>query len=65
MGWTTVKRRLSEPSTWAGLSGLAVLFGANIPPEAAQAIQGLAYIFAGGAGAAAVFMPEKARGDGA
>lgn len=46
--------RLKEPSTWAGIAGLAVLLGANV--DQAQAV---AHALAGVAGVVAVFMPEK------
>lgn len=46
--------RLKEPSTFAGLSALALLFGASV--EQAQAA---AHVLAALAGAAAVFLPEK------
>jgi len=46
--------RLKEPSTFAGLSAIALLFGASV--EQAQAV---AHVVAALAGAAAVFMPEK------
>lgn len=46
--------RLKEPSSWAGLAGLAVLFG--VPHETAQAV-----VTAVGAvaGAVAVLLPNK------
>lgn len=47
-------QRLKEPSTWAGLAGLAVLFGASV--EEAQAV---ANAVGGLAGLVAVFMPER------
>ncbi|WP_139026295.1 hypothetical protein [Methyloversatilis universalis] len=47
-------QRLKEPSTWAGLAGLAVLFGASV--EEAQAV---ANAVGGLAGLVAVFMPEN------
>jgi hypothetical protein len=69
-----LKKRLKEPSTWAGLSVLAVLFG--VPAATADAISGVATAVIGmadtgltadalthalGAVAAlgAVFLPEK------
>jgi hypothetical protein len=51
----TIKRRLKEPSTWAGLAVLAAMFGGGQAAEAMQVIQGLAVIFSG----AAIAMPEK------
>lgn len=46
--------RIREPSTWAGLSMLGVLFG--LPPGT---IEGLGQIIGGIAALAAVFMSEK------
>jgi hypothetical protein len=46
--------RIKEPSTWAGLSMLGVLFG--LPPGT---IEGLGQIIGGIAALAAVFMSEK------
>lgn len=46
-------KRIREPSTWAGITGLAVLFG--MPAEAADSIVQIA---GGIAGALAVFLPE-------
>lgn len=50
-------RRLREPSTWAGLSALGVLFGLN----AAQ-VESITGVLIAVTGAAAVFMPES-KGD--
>jgi hypothetical protein len=55
-----IKQRLREPSTWAGLSLLATIFGLNVPPGTNEALQGLLMIFGGGAAAGAVALPEKA-----
>lgn len=46
--------RLKEPSTWAGLSMLATMFG--VPSDHVSAVSGV--VAAIGA-AAAVFLPEK------
>lgn len=46
--------RLREPSTWAGLSALGLLFG--LPPGTFDAV---GQIVAGVAGLAAIFLPEK------
>jgi len=54
--------RLREPSTWAGLSGLAILFGVQADNETIQAWQGLAYILGGAAAAGAVMIPERKAG---
>lgn len=51
-----VFQRLREPSTWAGLSALMVVFGVNVEAAAAVANVGAAV-----AGAAAVFMRERAK----
>lgn len=48
-------KRLKEPSTWAGLAGLAVLFGTSV--EEASAV---AHAVGAVAGLVAVFMPERA-----
>lgn len=54
------KQRLKEPSTWAGFSLLAMIFGVSgVDNETLQAIQGLAFAFGGGAAAAAVALPER------
>ena len=49
-----VLNRLREPSTWAGLSVLGVLFG--LPPGT---IELAGQVVAGAAGLAAIFMTEK------
>lgn len=53
----TFLKRLREPSTWAGLSALGVLFGLNAAQV--ETLTGLAIALTG---AAAVFLPEK-KGD--
>ncbi len=55
----TLLQRLKEPSTWAGLSVLAAVAGVQVDNESMQAWQGIAYLFAGGAGSAAVMLPER------
>jgi flagellar biosynthesis component FlhA len=52
----TLRTRLREPSTMAGLSALLVLFGVppGVPELAGQVIAGLA-------GLAAVFLPEAGK----
>lgn len=45
--------RFREPSTWAGLSALLMLFGVNVEQAGAISQAGAAL-----AGAVAVFMPE-------
>lgn len=57
-----IKQRLKEPSTWAGLSALAMMFGVSVDPQTLQALQGLAYIIGGAAASAAVVLPEKSEG---
>jgi hypothetical protein len=68
--WAKIKNRIKEPSTWAGLGVLAVLFG--VPAEAANAVLGVVNaVVSTGAGphdvgavlasvcaAVAVFVPE-------
>lgn len=48
--------RFKEPSSWAGLAGLAGLIGVHLDPGLAQS---LAYLGAGLAGVLAFFVPEK------
>ncbi|VTU20800.1 hypothetical protein SRS16CHR_02716 [Variovorax sp. SRS16] len=48
--------RLREPSTWAGFSALAVLFGLPVAPTTIGLVQ---QVVVGVAGLAAVFVPEK------
>lgn len=48
--------RLREPSTWAGISALAMLAG--VPIAHVDAVSG---VVAALAGAVAVFLPEKAK----
>lgn len=69
--WGKIKSRLKEPSTWAGLAALSVMFG--VPAQAADAVLGVVNaVVATGAGphdvgqvvgavcaAVAVFAPEK------
>jgi len=53
-----VFKRLKEPSTWAGLAAIAILFG--IEPEKANNIaQALGVV----AGAVAVILPEKVQAE--
>lgn len=47
--------RLKEPSSWAGLTGLALVVGIHLDPSLAQA---LAFTGAGVAGVVAFFVPE-------
>jgi ABC-type uncharacterized transport system permease subunit len=48
-------KRIREPSTWAGLAAIAILFG--IEPEKANTIAQAVGVVAG---AVAVMLPEKA-----
>jgi hypothetical protein len=48
--------RLTEPSTWAGLSALAVLFGLPVAPNTIGLVQ---QAVVGVAGVVAVLLPEK------
>jgi hypothetical protein len=50
-----ILNRFREPSTWAGLSALALIFG--VPNEA---VEQLAQVVAGVSGLAAVLLPEQA-----
>lgn len=52
----TLLNRFKEPSSWAGLSILAGLFGVNIAPEV---LQGVIQIGAGVAAVGAVLLPES------
>ncbi len=54
---TLFLNRLREPSTWAGLSALGVLFGLN-----ATEVESITGVVIALSGAAAVFLPEK-KGD--
>jgi hypothetical protein len=54
--------RLKEPSSWAGITAMAGMFGVSLDPGIAQNI---AFIGAGICGILAVLMPEKAVNQGA
>lgn len=47
-------QRLREPSTWAGIAALGLVFG--LPPGTVELV---GQIIGGIAGLAAIFMPEK------
>ncbi len=49
-----ILQRLREPSTWAGLSAIGLLFG--LPPGTVDLI---GQVVGGVAGLAAIFMPES------
>lgn len=51
----TIIKRLREPSTWAGLAALGVLFG--MP---AGTVEAVGQVVGGAAALAAVLLPEKA-----
>jgi hypothetical protein len=51
-------QRFSEPSSWAGIAGMATMVGINVAPGVAQ---GIAFIGAGVACVAAFFLKEKAQ----
>lgn len=53
-----ILKRLREPSTWAGLSVLGVVFG--LPPGS---IELLGQVVAGVAGLAAIVLGDPARGE--
>jgi hypothetical protein len=48
--------RFKEPSSWAGLTGLAALVGLHLDPGLAQSV---VFVGAGVAGIVAFFVPEK------
>lgn len=48
--------RLREPSTWAGVSILAAMFGVQLPPGLGEAVS---TIVAGMSAVAAVVVPER------
>lgn len=48
--------RFKEPSSWAGLAGLASILGVNLDPGLSHSI---ALVGAGIAGLIAFFVPEK------
>ena len=48
-------QRIKEPSTWAGIAALGVLFG--LPPGSVEA---LSQVIGGVAALAAIILPEKA-----
>ena len=52
---SSLAARFSEPSSWAGIAGLASVAGLNVPPGLLQA--GI-YVGAGIAGVIAFFMPD-------
>lgn len=54
MDFLSMLNRLREPSTWAGLSALALVFG--LPPGTVDL---LGQVVAGGAGLAAIVLREK------
>ena len=51
-----ILKRFKEPSTWAGLSALAILFGVN-PETANTVLQAVGAV----AAAVAVLLPERAK----
>lgn len=52
---TIILQRLREPSTWAGLSALGLIFG--LPPGTVDA---LGQVLGGVAALASIFIPEQA-----
>lgn len=52
----TIVNRLREPSTWAGVSILAAMFGVQLPPGLGEAVS---TIVAGMSAVAAVVVPER------
>lgn len=53
----SIINRLREPSTWAGISVLGLVFG--LPPGTFEAV---GQVIGGIAGLAAIFLPEQAKG---
>jgi hypothetical protein len=51
-----IANRFKEPSSWAGISGLAILVGYHLDASVAQSI---ALVGAGLAGLIAFFVPEQ------
>lgn len=54
MNFVSVLNRLREPSTWAGLSALALVFG--LPPGTVDLV---GQVVAGAGGLAAIVLAEK------
>lgn len=50
--------RLREPSTWAGIAALGLVFG--LPPGTVELV---GQVIGGAAGLAAILLPEAGRGD--
>lgn len=50
--------RLREPSTWAGIAALGIVFG--LPPGTVELV---GQIIGGAAGLAAILLPEATRGE--
>ena len=51
----SIIKRMREPSTWAGISALGLVFG--LPPGTVELI---GQLIGGAAGLAAIFLPELA-----
>lgn len=51
-------KRLKEPSTWAGIAALGLLFG--LPPGTVEA---LGQVIGGVAALGAIFLPEAVKGE--
>lgn len=58
MNTKTIIKRLKEPSTWAGISALGLIFG--LPPGTVDLV---GQIVAGVAGLAAIFMAEAPKAE--
>lgn len=54
----TVLKRLREPSTWAGIAALGLIFG--LPPGTVEA---LGQVIGGVAALGAIFLPEAAKAE--
>lgn len=51
-------QRLREPSTWAGIAALGLIFG--LPPGTIEAV---GQIIGGAAALGAIFLPEASKGE--
>lgn len=53
-----MNNRMKEPSTWAGLAGVLVAFGLNIPAELVQPLS----VVLGAVSSLAIFLRERGNG---
>lgn len=54
----SILKRIREPSTWAGIAALGLIFG--LPPGTIEAV---GQVIGGVAALGAIFLPEAARGE--